>query len=1462
MGRFSTSGSYEIAYNFKINTAAARKEITDFGNFLKRFKIDPAGTTGFTIAQGRMTKAMRESLLESERLRQENTRLRNEYEQGRITAQQLAAQTRALNEQRRAEAAALREARRNQVAANGSYNEARQRLSAMRREIYEATNGFTQMGRAQNRSIEDYRRLNNQLSEFDRRMGNQRGSYGQSTLQGIQGMAATYLSGAAVLAAGRQVIQSNAEISDSLADVQRTTGLTAAEANNLSEQLKKIDTRTSLKGLLDIAIIGGQLGIAKDQLSGFTAAVDQLAVSLGGELQGGAAGIAKSLGVLDNVFKVTQENGGNVERAFNQIGSAILGLGQSGLATGDFLADFGERVGGLAKQAGLSLPVILSYGAVLQENGVSAEVAGTAFKRLLTALTTNRERFYAVAKIADADLTLKGFTKTINSDAKGALDLFFAGLAKGGTTTSNFNDILKSLKLTGGGVSQVVAALSGHQEDLNGHIRDATKDFDDATLSAEQFGIKNDTLAASIEKLGNRIVNITTNPDSNFSNFIKYMVDSIDNGITVLDRFIDKAKEAFKAGERAIYTRTGRTGSEFVSEQDVAGYFKEARERATAAYKQDIKDQGTVRGKTLASEARDEIELNRTIENQTRKLLSLAKERNVALAEKNALEADTDLGNGQIIKGIKVTKEQSQELNKLTANYSRQTFIVAQLNAEKRKLYPESKITEGENLNLGNSKAAATAKAEARKLESALTAQRALQFKIDELTQKGLDKQLDANEQEVAAVKMKYAKMIEEAIKFNSQGKNKALGLKVNTSGLVRAEKEEVNAVVYSQDTSRLKTMLDEQKKLYADFESFKENVGETAAKSRYAKLINTDRTYLAKLQEQYAITVAQGFASGFTGEVNNRLTFLNKAMKEETDLAEKKYQALLSSLVSYEQNKAVLIKKYETNRADAVKRGDLEAVTVLDKIHVEGLAKLEDENVQKLSAFKELFSGIDNLSADAARRVLGNAQDMLKALELKGIKISPELKKQIQEALKGAKGALEDRLPQNLNKIGSELQNLAGLVSDVNSGFGQWVSTLGGTISNIGQLKKTMDDFKDLKKGDTLGAIGLGAQALGIFSSITKGITNIIQSSYQKVYERRAADNEMQIKQSEAVSKALDRQLSLINKVYGTEKLTQYSQALKDIGSATDDVTKKLQGMYLNNGNADIDRIIGLFNSGTLEEKGFDRVTFNGLVKSGILKGINATDIEQLRKLIGTGALDATAERYAQQLVDLKDKGVDAANSIKESLTGTSFETLSDSIVDAITSGAASGSQNFENIMRKAIIESLKTKEYTAEIQKFYDDFTNASKTGLNDVKIAQLKAQYDKIIADGTKAANDLSKVTGVNLTGTTSKNSLTGGLTSASQDSINILAGYTARVNLQLIAVNNSILALGGGKAMIDMFNQGVQKLDMAVKTEANTRRTADNTERIKGVEAAVIQIAKNTSNTGSYNPLLSGSGQVGP
>jgi len=410
-------------------------------------------------------------------------------------------------------------------AASGSYRESQQRLTALGKALRESEGGFDLNNKAIRKQIAEYSALNSKLKQYDAAMGNYQRSVGNYGLFGalgkgvnsasngiasatgaMQGVASLFLPMAlSFTAASQAIVSGNLEISDSLSDLQRTAELTKKESYELVDALKALPTRTGLKDLIDIGTIGGQLGIAKGELVGFIQALDFLGVALAKEIPGGAEAIAESLGKVNGVFKIAQKEGITAGEAMQKTGSAILALGQAGLATGGFLVDFTQRVGGSASIAKIALPSILAYGATLEEAGISAEVAGTAVGKLIGELAKKREDFFAVAQIGDASLTLEKFTNLINTDAEKALNKFFVGLKSGGSTLTSFYDILAGAGIKSERYTNAILAIANNQERLNELTALGTKEYENGSKAAEQAAIRNLNLAGVTDQLGRSI---------------------------------------------------------------------------------------------------------------------------------------------------------------------------------------------------------------------------------------------------------------------------------------------------------------------------------------------------------------------------------------------------------------------------------------------------------------------------------------------------------------------------------------------------------------------------------------------------------------------------------------------------------------------------------------------------------------------------------------------------------------------------------------------------------------------------------------------------------------------------------------------------------------------------------------------------------------------------------------------
>ena len=128
----------------------------------------------------------------------------------------------------------------------------------------------------------------------------------------------------------------NIALSDQLSDIEKTTGLSGQSLANLSDQILRINTRTPVEQLNNLAVAAGKLGIsAEEDVMGFVRAGNIINVALGEDLGDDAI---KNLAKLNDILGITKQLG--VEKALLATGSAVNELGQSSTANEGYLVDF------------------------------------------------------------------------------------------------------------------------------------------------------------------------------------------------------------------------------------------------------------------------------------------------------------------------------------------------------------------------------------------------------------------------------------------------------------------------------------------------------------------------------------------------------------------------------------------------------------------------------------------------------------------------------------------------------------------------------------------------------------------------------------------------------------------------------------------------------------------------------------------------------------------------------------------------------------------------------------------------------------------------------------------------------------------------------------------------------------------------------------------------------------------
>jgi len=283
------------------------------------------------------------------------------------------------------------------------------------------------------------------------------------------------------------------EISDAMTGVEKTSGLAAQKVRELWNDFDELDTRIGKKELLDIAQIGGRLGITdKEQLREFTEEIDKIYVALGDSFQGGLEAVTTKVGKLKNLFEETKNQ--NYGEALNAIGSALNELGANGTASEENISDFATRIGQLPDALKPTIAQTLGLGAAFEESGIDAEIASSGYSRFMSVAGTNVEAFAKQMKMSAEEARALFETKPEEFFLRFAQAM--KGLGAEGTA-----EVLKGLKLNTLEVQKAIGAAGANADRFREMMSLAGEAMEEGTSIQEEFNKVNNNTAAIWEKI-------------------------------------------------------------------------------------------------------------------------------------------------------------------------------------------------------------------------------------------------------------------------------------------------------------------------------------------------------------------------------------------------------------------------------------------------------------------------------------------------------------------------------------------------------------------------------------------------------------------------------------------------------------------------------------------------------------------------------------------------------------------------------------------------------------------------------------------------------------------------------------------------------------------------------------------------------------------------------------------------
>ena len=273
-----------------------------------------------------------------------------------------------------------------------------------------------------------------------RELGKQTNGWASSIAKARGELAGLAASGAGLAVAAKQAI----DFETAMANVAKVSNGTQAQMTQLASEIKAMTREIPIAAteLAAMAAAGGQLGIPIERLKEFVLLSAQMSTAFGMSAEQTGQAVAK----LANIFALPLEGVRN-------LGDAINVLGNTTAAKEADIVEVLTRIGGTAKQFGLSAQQAAALATAMLSLGTSAEVAGTGINAILSKLqTANIQGQDFQIALAGMGVSAQQLAKDIRDNPQKALSDFLATLSK----------------LEGGKQAELLARLFGieYQDDV------------------------------------------------------------------------------------------------------------------------------------------------------------------------------------------------------------------------------------------------------------------------------------------------------------------------------------------------------------------------------------------------------------------------------------------------------------------------------------------------------------------------------------------------------------------------------------------------------------------------------------------------------------------------------------------------------------------------------------------------------------------------------------------------------------------------------------------------------------------------------------------------------------------------------------------------------------------------------------------------------------------------------------
>lgn len=653
--------------------------------------------------------------------------------------------------------------------------------------------------------------------------------------------------------------------------------------------------------------------------------------------------------------------------------------------------------------------------------------------------------------------------------------------------------------------------------------------------------------------------------------------------------------------------------------------------------------------------------------------------------------------------------------------------------------------------------------------------------------------------------------------------------------------------------------------------------------------------------------------------EISARYT--NAENKREKDIADvsKELNSILDKYRDYSAQRIAIEKQYQDDekklrdglvkaKSDSEKKQYEDALKELEKQRKKTIDSISKSEIEDSGIWKMLMGDVDALPTDTLEKLLSDAEQLVKSTNLSATDM-----KAMMDTINSARQNLVARNPFKTLKEEYEKYQKAIKKGDKQGAFTSWsnveqasesiksnISTLGASLSSLGTtfsdelgegIQKAVDIINDgITAFEVFGKTGeksAGDTVKGISGIV--GIITTLVGTVMNAFDSTKAEQERNIEYQrrqegywDSINYQVERYLELLKEAAGNDYFATATQSLTTLEKAREKAYKDIvKSMPVGDVDSTTFGLYQLFYSGKFSNKLLEQ-NFGGIQAKEIFDFINENggyDLEN--KIISEEAIWAMKSNadiwsklpeWLQQAIDKFVEFNDKSKELEENLNKDLFQTTSQSLEEAILEGLKGGKrgiadfgEDFEEIMRNALLQSFVIDQLRGKAQEFYKKYTlladsdENGKLDLTAEEISDLRKDWNDIIRAATEEAKNIDAIVGGS--SSSSQEASKKGFATASQDSIDELNGRFTALQIAGEGIKNqnqlqtmSILELRADMLPIIANTTGIK--DIASETRDLLRLsyeeltgihddTTSMNKSLKNIETDIAEVKRNTS-----------------